>query len=64
MGELRDQAPLLNAFLAYQEEGRTAFTIPGHKQRTSHIDPDLGAVVDADVPLYGGLDEIKLSNQT
>ena len=64
MGELRDQAPLLNAFLAYQEEGRTAFTIPGHKQRTSRIDPDLGAVVDADVPLYGGLDEIKLSNQT
>jgi lysine decarboxylase len=28
------------------------------------IDADLGAVVDSDIPLYGGLDEIKLTNQT
>ena len=64
MSELRDSAPLLNAYLAYFESKRTPFTIPGHKQRTSLIDSDLGAVVDSDTPLYGGLDEIKLTNQT
>jgi lysine decarboxylase len=54
----------LDAYLSYLESERLPFTIPGHKQRTATLDPDLGAVVDADVPLYGGLDEIKLTNQT
>lgn len=61
---LRDSAPLLDAYLAYFESSRTPFTIPGHKQRTSALDTGLGAVVDSDTPLYGGLDEIKLTNQT
>jgi lysine decarboxylase len=64
VSELRDNAPLLDSYLSYFESARTPFTIPGHKQRTSLIDPDLGAIVDSDVPLYGGLDEIKLTNQT
>ena len=64
MSRLRDSAPLLDAYLAYFESARTPFTIPGHKQKTSALDPGLGAVVDADTPLYGGLDEIKLTNQT
>ncbi len=64
MSELRDNAPLLDAYLAYFESARTPFTIPGHKQRASKLDPGLGAVVDSDTPLYGGLDEIKLTNQT
>ena len=64
MSELRDNAPLLDSYLSYFESARTPFTIPGHKQRTSQIDADLGAVVDSDIPLYGGLDEIKLTNQT
>ncbi len=64
MSELRDNAPLLDSYLSYFETARTPFTIPGHKQRASLIDPDLGAVVDSDTPLYGGLDEIKLTNQT
>ncbi len=64
MASLRASAPLLEAYLRYLESERLPFTIPGHKQRTSTLDPDLGAVVDADVPLYGGLDEIKLTNQT
>mgnify|MGYP000010454950 CR=1 FL=1 len=62
--ELRKSAPLLDAYLSYFETERTAFTIPGHKQRTSIIDAGLGAVVDSDTPLYGGLDEIKLTNKT
>jgi lysine decarboxylase len=64
MSELRKTAPLLDAYLSYFESARTPFTIPGHKQKTSALDTGLGAVVDSDTPLYGGLDEIKLTNQT
>jgi lysine decarboxylase len=61
--ELRRSAPLLDAYLSYFEVDHIPFTIPGHKQRASQIDVGLGAVVDSDIPLYGGLDEIKLTNQ-
>lgn len=61
MSELRQSAPLLDAYLSYFESKRLPFTIPGHKQRASLLDLGLGAVVDADIPLYGGLDEVKLS---
>lgn len=61
---LREDAPLLDAYLSYFEVTRTPFTIPGHKQRASKLDLGLGALVDSDTPLYGGLDEIKLTNQT
>ena len=61
--ELRHSAPLLDAYLSYFETDHTPFTIPGHKQRASLLDAGLGAVVDSDTPLYGGLDEIKLTNQ-
>lgn len=64
MSDLRNSAPLLDAYLSYFESARTPFTIPGHKQRASRLDLGLGAVVDGDTPLYGGLDEIKLTNQT
>ena len=64
MSSLRVSAPLLDAYLSYFESNRTPFTIPGHKQRASRLDHDLGSVVDSDTPLYGGLDEIKLTNQT
>lgn len=64
MSELRKSAPLLDAYLSYFESARTPFTIPGHKQRAARLDAGLGAVVDSDTPLYGGLDEIKLTNQT
>ena len=64
MGDLRDSAPLLDAYLSYFESPRTPFTIPGHKQKASRLDAGLGSVVDGDTPLYGGLDEIKLTNQT
>lgn len=61
--DLRDKAPLLDAYLSYFESARTPFTIPGHKQRAAALDPALGAIVDSDTPLYGGLDEIKLTRQ-
>ena len=62
--ELRKSAPLLDAYLSYFETERTAFTIPGHKQKAHRLDDGLGAVVDSDTPLYGGLDEIKLTEGT
>jgi arginine decarboxylase len=54
---LRDDAPLLDAWLRFQEGTPTPFTIPGHKQRRDLV----GDVVAGDVPLYGGLDTMKLS---
>ena len=53
---LRPDAPLLDAYLGFLESGPSPFTIPGHKQRTDLV----GAVVAGDVPLYGGLDTVKL----
>jgi lysine decarboxylase len=64
MSDLRNSAPLMDACLSYFESPRTPFTIPGHKQRASRLDLGLGVLVDSDTPLYGGLDEIKLTNQT
>jgi arginine decarboxylase len=61
MGEVRAQAPLLDSYISYLEQTHQPFTTPGHKQRASLLDPDLGRIVDIDVPLYGGLDEIKLT---
>jgi arginine decarboxylase len=54
---LRGDAPLLDAWLRFQERAPTPFTIPGHKQRTDLV----GDVVAGDVPLYAGLDTMKLS---
>jgi lysine decarboxylase len=62
--ELRQSAPLLDAYLSYFESTKLPFTIPGHKQKASQLDAGLGAVVDSDTPLYGGLDEIKLTQGT
>lgn len=57
---LRRDAPLLDAWLSWheREERRTGagpFTIPGHHHRGDLV----GAVVAADLPLYGALASIK-----
>ena len=54
---LRGDAPLLDAWLRFHEQPPAPFTIPGHKQRTDLV----GDVVAGDVPLYGGLDTVKLT---
>lgn len=54
---LRHDAPLLDAWLRFQESPRLPFTIPGHKHRTDLV----GDVVVGDVPLYAGLDSMSLS---
>ena len=59
---IRHQAPLLDSYLSYFERGNQPFMTPGHKQRASLLDKDLGRVVDSDIPLFGGLDEMKLTH--
>ncbi len=54
---LRADAPLLDAWLRFQERPVTPFTIPGHKHRMDLV----GDVVAGDVPLYAGLDTMSLS---
>jgi arginine decarboxylase len=57
--ELRADAPLLDAWLTFNDRvaagGFTPMITPGHKQRHDLV----GSVVAGDVPLYGGLDTIK-----
>ncbi len=54
---LRADAPLLDAWLAFHEAAPTPMTIPGHKHRCDLV----GDVVAGDVPLYAGLDTMKLT---
>lgn len=54
---LRGDAPALDAWLRFQEEPPTPFTIPGHKQRHDLV----GDVVAGDVPLHAGLDTMGLT---
>ena len=54
---LRGDAPLLDAWLRFHEQPPAPFTIPGHKHRTDLV----GDVIAGDVPLYGGLDTVKLT---
>ncbi len=53
---LRGDAPLFDAWLRFHEAAPAPFTIPGHKQRQDLI----GDVVAGDVPLYAGLDTMRL----
>src|SRR6266571_7912406 len=56
---LRADAPLLDAWLRFTEQGAagllTPMSVPGHKQRHDLV----GTVVAGDAPLYGGLASIK-----
>ncbi len=54
---LQADAPLLDAWLRFQEEGGHPFTIPGHKHRRDLV----GDVIAGDVPFYAGLDTMKVT---
>ena len=56
-----DDAPLYSAWLRFATADVAPFTIPGHKRRAQLLDPGLGRLLDADVPLYGGADSVKLT---
>jgi lysine decarboxylase len=53
--DLRKDAPLLDGWLDFRAGDAVSFGTPGHKQRLDLV----GAVVDGDVPLYGGVDTIR-----
>jgi lysine decarboxylase len=59
--ELAADAPLLAAFLTAAERGDMPFVVPGHKRRAMALDAGLGLVTDTDIPLYCGLDTLKLT---
>lgn len=56
-----DEAPLFQAWLRFAEADVAPFTIPGHKRRAGTLAPDFGRLLDADIPLYGGADTVKLT---
>ncbi|UDY23305.1 aminotransferase class I/II-fold pyridoxal phosphate-dependent enzyme [Nocardioides sp. Kera G14] len=50
---------LLDAWSRFVSRPGHPFTIPGHKQRSGEIWPELGEVNQGDVPLFGGLAPVK-----
>jgi arginine decarboxylase len=52
---------VFQAWRAFMGSDSAPFTIPGHKRRAAALDGWLQRLLDADVPLYGGLDTVKLS---
>jgi lysine decarboxylase len=54
-------APLFGAWRRFVGADVAPFTIPGHKRRAGQLHPDLARLLDADVPLYGGADTVKLT---
>jgi arginine decarboxylase len=55
-------APLLRAWAGFVNQDPRPFTIPGHQRQAGSVSPLLGRLLDADVPLYGGLDSISLEH--
>ena len=53
-------APLFDAWQRAVDADLASFTIPGHKRRAHEVAPGLGRLFDSDIPLYGGLDTVKL----
>lgn len=53
-------APLYAAWRRAIDADLASFTIPGHKRRAHEVAAELGRFFDGDIPLYGGLDTVKL----
>jgi lysine decarboxylase len=58
------ETPLLDAYVAALDAPSTPFSVPGHKRRAALLDHRLGRATDSDVPLFGGLDTMKLTDDT
>jgi arginine decarboxylase len=54
-------AAMFTAWREFVQGDVTTFTIPGHKRRAADLDADYGRLLDADAPLHGGVDTVKLS---
>lgn len=53
-------APLYQAWRRAIDADLASFTIPGHKRRGHELSGELARFFDGDIPLYGGLDTVKL----
>ena len=54
-----DDAPLFQSWRRFSTSDVAPFTVPGHKRRAGALHPDLGRLLDVDVPVYGGLGTVR-----
>ncbi len=57
-----EDAPLLGAWARFAAGTSTPFTIPGHHRRAGTVSDVLGRLLEGDVPLFGGLADIKTAD--
>jgi arginine decarboxylase len=62
LSALPEDAPLLAAWARFQATASTPFTIPGHHRRAGVLSDVLGRLLQGDVPLFGGLADIKTAD--
>jgi arginine decarboxylase len=55
-------APLLQAWARFEAIASTPFTIPGHHRRAGRLSDVLGRLLQGDVPLFGGVADIKTAD--
>lgn len=58
LADLAGAAPLLTAWTAARAQPRDPFIVPGHKNRAGLLHPDLGRLLDEDIPMCGGVDTV------
>jgi lysine decarboxylase len=56
-------APLLQAWARFDASTSTPFTIPGHHRRAAHTSDVLARLLEGDVPLFGGVADIKTADR-
>jgi arginine decarboxylase len=59
-----NDAPLLQAWMQFAASDSTPFTIPGHHRRAEQLSASLALLLAGDVPLYGGVADIKTAAGT
>jgi arginine decarboxylase len=60
--EFAVDAPLLQAWARFEASSSTPFTCPGHHGRAGQLSDVLGRLLQSDVPLFGGLADIKAAD--
>ena len=60
--DFAQDAPLLQAWAKFQAGASTPFTVPGHHRRADRLSDVLGRLLDGDVPLFGGVVDIKTAD--
>jgi arginine decarboxylase len=62
LSDFAHDAPLLQAWARFEASGSTPFTIPGHHRRAGELSEVLGRVLQGDIPLFGGVADIKAAD--